>query len=175
MAPGKATQATAAEVARELATRAAAVPVPAGDVDVAMKASTDVGAAEMPADVPRPGRTIGEGLAFWDLDFQDQAKRARVAAVDVSEPLELDTVDELDWMAEAAEVAAEAWETLAENAVEDLRLAENRRKEIEEFKAFEAFTPVPADSVKGLGKLVLKTRWVDAEEKSRFVTKEFAT
>ncbi len=41
--------------------------------------------------------------------------------------------------------------------------------------AFGAFTPVAAISVRGLGKLILKTHWVDPEEKSRFVTKQFAT
>ncbi len=69
----------------------------------------NAGAAVAAVAPERPRKTIAEGFALWDLDLRDQAKRARIAAVDVSEPVELETVDDMDWMDEAAEVATEAW------------------------------------------------------------------
>jgi hypothetical protein len=124
------------------------------EVDPAAQAAVPVAPAALPVPMAetkaeRTRRTLAEVYRLWDLDLRDQAKRARIAAVDVPEPVDLEIVDEVDWMSEAAAAATDAWENLEETKVEDLNLVANSRKEIEEFKAFKAFTPVPADTVTG--------------------------
>ena len=91
--PGVSTSVNHEEVQEEMLRRAAATAVPTSPKDVPMTL------AGQPAAAPAltPAERIRQSFELWDAmgpGVLDNAKRARIAAVSVTEKLDLDTVDE---------------------------------------------------------------------------------
>ena len=104
---------------------------------------------------------LGPEAAAW-------GKRARLSAVTLGSAAVLDTVDEDPPTAGWEDEAMDSSEDVAANTLEA-----NRMLEVETLEKFEAFEVVPRGSFPNA--VVLKTRFVDTSEKSRFVAKEFNT
>ena len=106
------------------------------------------------------------------VQLESEAKRARIAKVSAEQ---MATVDDLEEIAGADEAMEEAWvegdPDLRDVAAEELE--KNRDAELDKLESFGAFTEIGAEHTKG--KKFLTMRWVDTEEKSRLVVREFAS
>ena len=114
-------------------------------------------------------RPAGQSPGWSRIDAE--TKKARIAVV---RSVSRETVDDLDETA-GAEVAAEAAWVLDDPPLEDVdaeRLKANRLSELDAIDSFHAYEAVSEEEAAGK---FLTMRWVDTDEKSRVVVREFAS
>jgi len=118
-------------------------------------------------EVPTPA-TPATARQFWNAmgpEGEARAKKARVMVLAVSEKQEYETVDE-------DEPAIDIEAALA-GEPEQIQLEKNQWIEIGNLEEFDSFEVAPIDEADLAESKFLSTRWVDTDEKSRFVSREF--
>ena len=152
----------------------------AGEGGASSSASAAAAATPMQLEIPRAMKqvlmadapTVQEARDFWGgfgSEVQARAKKARIAGVSLDKADTFETVDEHLDPAALDDVMNEATDY---DVAEDTR-RRNRQEEIEVMAKFKAYEPV--DRRAYAGHKILKTRFVDTDEKSRFVAKEYNT
>jgi hypothetical protein len=125
-------------------------------------------ASDMETDEPPRLASPAEARKFWNTqgpEAEARAKKARVMTLAVSGKQHYDTVDEDEPVIDMeAALAGEPEQT---------ELEKNQWTEIGNLEEFESFEVVPIDEADLVEGKFLTTRWVDTEEKSRFVSREF--
>ena len=121
----------------------------------------------METDPPVPK----EARQFWQSmgpEVESRAKKARVMAIAVSSRQQYDTVDE------ESPVATVDLEEVIDDGPADLNVTvQHQRAEIKNLEEFDTFEVTPLSQVDKVNGKFISARFVDAEEKSRFVSREF--